>query len=202
MQWQYMRIFNVLNARILISEGVRTVLRQWVSNKLQVPLNLKNSFAPIAAKFQLIIVLNMEMISSNLSAGFVVQLLNGSAGETLTFVNPVTRDSAMVIMWVNIQRINSLNAKGLVNAQQEVTTMGMETKKVWDAQFVAILRPIIKLFDLSYLPISGIFKSVMGLWYLCPLCCSEYDLLRFILERIDLNNITSHDTKAKERSRG
>jgi len=130
MQWQYMLTFNVLNARIHILEGVKTVLKPWVNNKLQAHLKLNNWYAPTVAKSRFKIAQNMGMISSNLNVNFVAQPLNGFAGETLIFVNPATRDSAMVIMWVNILRISCLNALDLVNVQQEVITTEMERKKV------------------------------------------------------------------------
>ena len=130
MQWQYMLTFNVLNARIHILEGVKTVLKPWVNNKLQAHLKLNNWYAPTVAKSRFKIAQNMGMISSNLNVNFVAQPLNGFAGETLTFVNPVIKGSAMAIMWVSIRKINCLNAKGLVNVQQEVIIMGMERKKV------------------------------------------------------------------------
>lgn len=130
MQWQYMHIFNVLNAKIHILEEEKIVLKQWVNNKQEALSIPKNLFVPIVAIFQLKIVLNMEKIlfSSNVSS--VARLLNGFVGETPISVNLATKDKLMEIMSVKYQNKNYPNVKVLVNALQEEIMDPMVNKKV------------------------------------------------------------------------
>ena len=54
----------------------------------------------------------MGKTSLNSNVDIVVVLLNGSAGEILTFVNHAIKDNVVEIMLVSILKINCLNAKG------------------------------------------------------------------------------------------
>lgn len=74
-----------------------------------------NWFVLNVVTFLLKIVQNMVLISYNLNVNFVVQQLNGFAGEILIFVNPVIKNNVMETMCQNIQNNNCQNVKVLVN---------------------------------------------------------------------------------------
>lgn len=128
MQWLYMHISYVLNARSRILEGVRIAHKPWISLKTKDNLSLNNWSAQIVAKFHRKTAPNTAKTLLNLNANFVVQQPNGFAGETLTFVNPAIKGSAMGIMWANTPKTNYQNVLG-VNHAQSVGIMGVTENK-------------------------------------------------------------------------
>lgn len=89
----------------------------------------------------------MEKISFSLNVNFVVQLLNGSVGEILIFVNLVTRDNVMEIMLASIQKISYQYARALGSAQLEEIITETGSKNLWVAQFVEITKRTTRISD-------------------------------------------------------
>lgn len=91
----------------------------------------------------------MEQTLSNSNVNSVVLWLNGFVGEILIFVIHATKDNVVVILSVNIRKINFQNAKALVNAPLEEIIKEMVLRDHLDALFVEIIRIISKPFDID-----------------------------------------------------
>jgi hypothetical protein len=91
----------------------------------------------------------MELTLSNLNVNIVVQLLNGSAGETLTFVSRVIKDNVLGIMCQNIQKISCRLVQAQALVLPGVIMVETVNKKCWDVRFVETTRKIIRVFDCS-----------------------------------------------------
>ena len=66
-------------------------------------------------EWEKLIARNMEQIILNLNASFVVTLLNGSVGETLTSVKNVILVKIMEIMCLENLKVSFLNAQVLIS---------------------------------------------------------------------------------------
>lgn len=136
MQWLYMLISCVSNARLHTSEEGKIAWQLWMKQMLVEPSKLNSLSVQTVVKYQYKIAQNTEKTSLNLNANFVVASLNGFAGVILIFASHVINGSAMEIMWANIPRINYRNVRDQENVRSEATTPEMETKRWWDVQFV------------------------------------------------------------------
>ncbi len=85
--------------------------------KDMIPNNLS---ALNVAIFRYKTVQSMEMTSLSLNASIAVQLLSGSVGGTLIFVNPVIKSNVMEIMFQNIRKSNFQSVLDLENVRSEV----------------------------------------------------------------------------------
>lgn len=89
----------------------------------------------------------MEKISFSLNVNFVVQLLNGSVGEILIFVNLVTRGNVMETMLASIRRISYQYARVLGSVQWEEIITETGSKNLWGAQFVETINRTTRISD-------------------------------------------------------